>query len=53
MNEVREVLLLLTYSCCCNTEDKCESGGMVERGVQPCPGGFDSKIERKGFVISI
>lgn len=51
---MREVLLLLSYSCCCcNTEDKCESGGMVERGVQTCPGGFDSKIERKGFLSNV
>lgn len=43
-----------TFSCCCcNTEDKYKSGGMAERGVQPCLGGFDSKIERKGFLSSV
>lgn len=26
---------------------------MVEKGVQPCPGGFDSKVERKGFLRSV
>lgn len=26
---------------------------MIERGVQPCPGEFDSKIERKGFLSKV